>query len=122
MFSGNPNLRGDGESVPMEPWQLQEIKKCVRDPVYFANNYVKITTKDKGVQLFKTWDFQSDLINTMKSNRFVISKFPRQCGKCVYYDMLIYVRMHTGEEIEMKIGEFFDMIKEAQQIKDISCK
>lgn len=81
MFAGNPNLRGDGESLQMEAWQLAELRKCVRDPVYFANNYVKITTKDKGIQLFNTWDFQSDLIQTMKDNRFVVAKFPRQCGK-----------------------------------------
>lgn len=81
MFKNLPNLRGDGESVPMEPWQLNEIRKCVNDPVYFANNYVKITTKDHGIQLFKTWEFQADLISTMKNNRFVISRFPRQCGK-----------------------------------------
>lgn len=81
MFSGNPNLRGDGESLQMEVWQLEELRKCVRDPVYFANNYVKITTKDKGIQLFDTWEFQSDLIRTMKDNRFVVAKFPRQCGK-----------------------------------------
>ena len=118
MFSGNMNLRGDSEALAMEPWQLEELRKCVRDPIYFAKNYVKITTKDKGVQLFEPWDFQCDLIQTMKNNRFVISKFPRQSGKCVDFGSLIDVKMLDGTVERMYIGDLFELIKEMELKND----
>lgn len=112
MFAGNPNLRDANEPFTgIEPYQLEEIKKCVRDPVYFAKKYVKITTKDKGIQPFDTYDFQSDLIYTMKDNRFVISKFPRQCGKCVFSNTILDVKFPDGSIEKISIGELFDLIK-----------
>jgi hypothetical protein len=114
MFAGNPQLRGDGEGFQMEAWQLDELRKCVRDPVYFANKYVKITTKDKGIQLFSTWDFQSDLIKTMKENRFVVAKFPRQCGKCICYTELIDVKFPDGSIEKISVGDLFELLKEME--------
>lgn len=111
MFAGNPTLRDANEPISMEPWQLVEIQKCVRDPVYFANKYVKITTKDHGIQLFKTWEFQSDLIKTMKDNRFVIAKFPRQCGKCLYINTILDVKFPDGSIEKISIGDLFELIK-----------
>lgn len=116
-FQNNMTLRAANEQVEMEPWMLKELVKCAKDPVYFANTYVKITTKDDGIQLFKTWDFQADLINTIRDNRFTVTKFPRQCGKCVYYDMLIYVKFNDGTETEMTIGDLFELIKEIETMK-----
>ena len=115
MFAGNVNLRDANEPVAMEPWMLSELRKCANDPVYFANNYVKITTKDNGVQLFKTWEFQADLIKTMKDNRYVISKFPRQCGKCCSFVQYITVRFRDGSIETMMIGELFELLKQLNQ-------
>ena len=119
MFAGNPNLRDANEPISMEPWQLLEIQKCVRDPIYFANKYVKITTKDDGIQLFKTWDFQSDLIKTMKDNRFVIAKFPRQCGKCFFKNTKLMIRFPSHDIVEMTGIDLFSYISSSFDI-DIS--
>lgn len=114
MFSGNINLRDAHEAVSMEPWMLAELRKCANDPVYFAKNYVKITTKDDGVQLFNVWDYQADFINTLKNNRFVCAKWSRQSGKCQLAYSNILIQMQDGTESEVTIGEFFEMIKESQ--------
>ena len=57
------------------------IMRCKEDPVYFANNYVKIVTLDHGLQPFQPYDFQEKLINNFHENRFNICKMPRQTGK-----------------------------------------
>jgi len=80
-FKGINNLRDHNESVPMERWQLEELRKCANDPMYFIINYVYINTKDKGMQLFKMWDFQKELVQKYIAFRYVIAKWPRQSGK-----------------------------------------
>ncbi len=61
--------------------QIEEYVKCSKDPVYFCMNYIKIVNVDEGLINFKMWDFQKEMINLFKDNRFVITKCPRQVGK-----------------------------------------
>ena len=56
-FNGIHNLRSANESVKLEMWQLQEIERCTKDPIYFIRHYVYINTKDEGTQLMKTYPF-----------------------------------------------------------------
>jgi len=113
-FNGINNLRDSTESVAVEPWQLREIKKCVKDPNYFIRNYVYINTKDHGMQLFGMWDFQEELIEKFDEHRYNIVKFPRQCGKCIFPDELIYIKNDDGEEMEFTVEEFFNLLKEIE--------
>ena len=61
--------------------QVQEYIKCSKDPVYFCMNYIKIVNVDEGLINFNMWDFQKEMINLFRDNRFVITKCPRQVGK-----------------------------------------
>lgn len=114
-FKGINNLRDHNESVTVEPWQLEELRKCAKDPMYFITNYVYINTKDHGMQLFKMWDFQKEVIQKYINHRFNILKFPRQSGKCVFSDEKIYIKNRDGEEMEFTIGEFFKLLEEESQ-------
>lgn len=80
-FNGINNLRDSNENVQVDAFQLRELARCARDPIYFIKNYVYINTKDKGMQLFGLYKFQEELIGKFERNRFNIVKFPRQCGK-----------------------------------------
>ena len=111
-FNGINNLRDSTEAVAVEPWQLRELKKCVKDPIYFIKNYVYINTKDKGMQLFGMWGFQEELIGKFDSYRFNIVKFPRQCGKCFHPSEKITVLNSNNEEMEFTIEEFFTLLEE----------
>ena len=85
---GNPLLKKANTQIEFTQEQIEEYIKCREDPVYFAQNYVKIVTLDHGLQPFKTYDFQEKLINNFHNNRFNICKMPRQTGKsttCVSY-------------------------------------
>jgi hypothetical protein len=80
-YRNNPNLKLPGVELQYTKEQLDEYIKCAKDPVYFCEKYVKVKTLDKGVVPFKLYDYQKKFINGIHDNRFVISKWPRQCGK-----------------------------------------
>ena len=80
-YRDNPLLKKVGVEHPYTEEQVQEYIKCSKDPVYFCMNYIKIVNVDEGLISFKMWDFQKEMINLFKDNRFVITKCPRQVGK-----------------------------------------
>ena len=80
-YLGNPLLKKYGTTHEFTEEQIIEIVKSQNDPVYFANNYIKIVSLDEGLTQFRPYDFQEKLINNFHENRFNICKMPRQTGK-----------------------------------------
>jgi len=80
-YRDNPLLKKVGVKVEWTAETIEEYKKCAKDPVYFAENYVTIVNVDVGLMKFKMWPFQRDMIRTYHENRFSITKCPRQVGK-----------------------------------------
>ena len=62
-------------------FKLQELKKCLKDPVYFLENYMKIQHPVKGAIDFHPYDYQRELIEIYANNRSSIALMPRQSGK-----------------------------------------
>jgi hypothetical protein len=81
VYLGNPLLKKANTPHEFTQEQILEFIKCQGDPVYFANNYVKIVTLDHGLQTFKPYHFQEKLIKNFHNHRFNICKMPRQTGK-----------------------------------------
>ena len=81
VYLGNPNLKKANTSIEFTEEQIIEFLKCKQDPVYFANNYIKIVSLDEGLTQFHPYHFQEKLINNFHDNRFNICKMPRQTGK-----------------------------------------
>ena len=81
VYLGNPNLKKANTQIEYTEEQIIEFLKCKEDPVYFANNYMKIVSLDEGLVQFKPYDFQEKLIKNFHDNRFNICKMPRQTGK-----------------------------------------
>ena len=80
-YRDNPLLKKAGVKIKYTQEQVEEFLKCSRDPVYFAENYIKIVNVDRGLMPFEMWPFQKDMIRLFHDNRFVITKCPRQVGK-----------------------------------------
>jgi len=59
---------------------VAEILKCGKDPVYFVNNYARISHPIKGLIPFKTYDYQSDLLVDFNDYRFNVILKARQLG------------------------------------------
>jgi hypothetical protein len=81
IYLGNPLLKKANVDIQFTPDQIKEFIKCKDDPVYFANNYIKIVSVDEGLIPFEIYPFQEKLIKNFHSHRFNICKMPRQSGK-----------------------------------------
>ena len=80
-YLGNPLIKKSNVAINFTAEQIQEYVKCAKDPVYFIQNYVKIVNIDLGLVTFKLYPYQQSIVESACSNRFVICKMPRQCGK-----------------------------------------
>ena len=81
VYLGNPNLKKANTPIEFTQEQIEEFIKCKDNPVYFANNYIKIVSLDEGLTQFHPYHFQEKLINRFHEHRFNICKMPRQTGK-----------------------------------------
>ena len=81
VYLGNPLLKKANTAIEFTEKQVIEFIKCKDDPIYFANNYVKIVSLDEGLTQFHPYHFQERLIHNFHNNRFNICKMPRQTGK-----------------------------------------
>jgi len=59
---------------------IKEVVRCGKDPDYFINNYAKICHPIHGLIPFKTYDFQSKLIQDYNDYRFNVILKARQLG------------------------------------------
>ena len=81
IYLGNPNLKKANTKIEFTKEQLLEFIQCREDPLYFAENYIKIVNVDQGLIPFEMWPFQKELIRKFHANRFNICMMPRQTGK-----------------------------------------
>ena len=116
-FNGIYNLRAANESVKLEMWQLQEIERCTKDPIYFIRHYVYINTKDEGTQLMKTYPFQDEAIRRFLKYRFNINRWSRQVGKSTIVRAFIlwYAMFHEDQLIAMLANKLM-LAKEQLQL------
>ena len=48
--------------------QIEELKKCMDDPLYFIENYCTIQHPTKGRVPFKVYDYQKEMIMCYHNN------------------------------------------------------
>ena len=80
-YLGNPNLKRANVSVEFTKEQIEEYQKCMGDPIYFIEKYMKIVSLDEGLVPMNMYKFQKKMVKTFHKNRFTICKLPRQSGK-----------------------------------------
>jgi len=82
-YNGNPNLKQIGTAISYTSEQVQEIMKCINDPIYFIEQYCQIVSLDKGLIPFKLYDCQKRKVDLILNNRKVILMEGRQQGKTI---------------------------------------
>ncbi len=100
---------------------VKEILKCGKDPAYFINNYAKISHPMKGLIPFKTYDFQTDLINDYNDYRFNVILKARQLGistiTAAYVAwMMLFHRDKNVLVIATKFGTAANLVKKVKAI------
>ena len=112
-FNGIDNLRDSRDKVEMKLWMLDEIKKCVNDPIYFIEHYVYINTLDNGFQLMKLYPYQKEAILRFLKYRFNINKWSRQVGKStVVRAFILWFAVFKRRKTIMMLGNKLSLANE----------
>lgn len=80
-YLNNQKLKKAFVKIPFTREQIDEHIRCQQDPVYFAENYIKIVSLDHGLVNFKLYPYQKEMIESFEQNRFSINLLCRQAGK-----------------------------------------
>lgn len=80
-YLGNQNIKGKGAKISFTPEMIQEFLKCARDPIYFAEKYIKIVHVDHGLIPILMYDYQKEICESITHNRRVVVNTSRQAGK-----------------------------------------
>lgn len=80
-YNGNPLLKKSRKQISWTPEMLQEYLKCAKDPIYFAEKYIKIVHVDHGFIPIRLYDYQKEIIEKLTNNRRVTVVTSRQAGK-----------------------------------------
>ena len=115
----NVIIKRPGHDKPLNKEEEEEWIKCAQDFYYFANNYVFVQNKYYGRMLFETRSYQERLIDTVEDNKYTVSIFPRQRGKCLEKDSNINIRnKRTGEVQSVTIEEFYKLCKHRKETEN----
>jgi len=100
---------------------LKEIVRSGKDPVYFINNYAKISHPLRGLIPFKTYDFQTELISNFNDHRFTVILKARQLGistiSAAYIAwMMMFHRDKNVLVIATKFGTAANLVKKVKAI------
>jgi hypothetical protein len=68
-YLGNPNVKRDGVQQQWEPELVKEYARCMNDPVYFCEKYVKVIALDKGLVPFELYPYQKNMFEHFNNNR-----------------------------------------------------
>lgn len=79
-YQGNPLLKRAGEKVELTADHIKEYKRCMEDPIYFAEQYIKIVHVDRGLIPIELYDYQKRIIKALQEYRYNIVLSCRQSG------------------------------------------
>lgn len=113
-YLGNPLLKGPNVQLQYTNEQLEEYVRCSKDPAYFLQTYMKIVSLDQGPIQFNMYPFQKRIIKAIHTNRFVISKIPRQSGKSTV--MLGYILYSILFTPNYKVAILANKLKTASEL------
>ena len=87
-YEGNPNLRKGNIVFNYSEQEIQEIKRCAKDIVYFANTYCTVMT-DHGLQTITLRPYQEVMLRQFQAERFNVCLASRQIGKTICSSIFI---------------------------------
>ena len=120
-FLGNDvNLRKPKLQFQYTREEMLELKRCARDPIYFAKKYCRLFT-ESGYITVNLRDYQRELVNGFLDHRMCILMASRQIGKTVTASvfMLWYMLFHKEKNV-LVVADIGETTKEIiDKIKNI---
>lgn len=80
-MSKNPLVKKANQQQSYSINQVEELERCMNDPIYFIKTYCTIQHPVKGSIPFALFDYQERMISAFAEFRQVITLAPRQIGK-----------------------------------------
>lgn len=119
----DPELKKGRILFEMTEWEIEEVKKCAVDVIYFANKYCHVMT-DEGVRQVILRDYQVQILREYQVNRFNIFLSPRQSGKTITSSIfLLWYLLFNSEKNAMILANIGDTSAELMdKIKTIMKK
>lgn len=80
-YLGNQNLPTVDTKHEYTPEMINELKKCKKNLLHFAENHFTIINLDRGKEKIKLFSCQKRVLRSLRDDRFVILLSSRQSGK-----------------------------------------
>lgn len=118
-YLGNSRLKAAGETIEITAENQREFVRCMNDPIYFAENYIKIVHVDKGVIPFKMYDYQKEMFNLTFKHRRVAVLTARQAGKSTSAMAIIlhYIIFNKHKEVAILANKGAAAVEVLSRIK-----
>ena len=100
---------------------MTEVIRCGKDPVYFCNQYAKISHPMKGLISFDTYGFQEEVLRDFKKHRFSVILKARQLGISTTVAayvcwMMLFHRDKNVLVVATKLGTATNLVKKIKAI------
>ena len=94
-YRGSGTLKRSNVSIQWTPELVKQYMICENDPIYFAENFMKIVNVDQGLITIPLYDYQKEIVLTVKDNRYTVAECARQSGKTTA--ITVRSEEHTSE-------------------------
>jgi hypothetical protein len=101
-YLGNNQIKKDGVEHFFTKDEIAEYVKCTKDPIYFANNYIKVIAPSRGLIPYHPYPYQEKMFDLYRKNRFVCVLSSRQSGKSI--SSVIFILWYAIFHPEKTIG------------------
>ena len=106
-YEADPNYKKGNITFEYTDFEYDELKKCAKDIIHFANTHCQVMTDD-GYQKIKLRPYQERVLRSYQDNRWNIFLAARQIGKCHIYTTKITIKnKKTRKEEKICIGDFY---------------
>jgi len=133
-YLGNINVKRDGVVQKWTEDLVKEYARCMNDPAYFAETYLKVISLDKGLVPFQLYPYQKKMFEHFNSNRFNVVLACRQSGKsissCAYLlwfalfhsEKLVVILANKGDTAREMLGRVTLMLENLPFFLQPGCK
>ena len=99
-YEGNPDYKKANIVYEYTEFEFDEIKKCAKDIIHFANHYCQVMT-DEGYMKIKLRPYQEMVLRSYQDNRWNIFLAPRQVGKTITSSIYLtwYLLFHFDKNV-----------------------
>lgn len=85
----NPNAKRAGELSEYRPEDIQNLARCMKDPIFFMENYIMVKHPKRGLVPLVLYDYQKRMVDALMNHKDIVMLASRQMGKCCQVETTI---------------------------------